>query len=881
MATHQTPARRRPTRINTQKRATAAISSSSRDSHNSGRFTPSSIHSESEFESDNELFRSISRRSKRNRPVDPYRELVVLHPSDDISNVLGIYGTDLVEFLDMCNEGAEWGFGAVSNNSMGETVYTPLVATLKNAAVTMNGKDGTRNSKKLPPRVCSDPTLRPDDVFERLKQPKNYFEYEIDDEDEYFLSQLADVATYSSSARSSKKAAAKAISGTNIDPVTTDQLEIIFSLLERELEIARAFRAQLDFVKEQYSSLLNMMRDVSDVLATLSKVDDTTVRKMRNHGEVKGRVSRSTVNKNESKKNTVRELSYRSTVVSEALEICSRHFDVTAGSIVESSASVSAPSSAANLDAESASSMRRRGRPPLHERTKELNCELKGAVKADHKDEDDPEYNLPPFYSIDELREMVPWDVAESVIQAALPEFFGKMWKASASTQSSVEKCSFITTESSLLHERSADTRLMLSPAYRVYEYWLSRRSLRRTSFLRGFHVFLMENWKVTGALETPVGPNSNESLKSKLLESRQRLLRLRVDLDRARLIMDLVRKREKMKKMVFRNTSDTFDEAFIVKSSETSDVTPVQKKKKSGTPSNVSNTGTNVLAFYHDAASCEDEISENDSEYFSDDYDDISEDGAAPLAHVKRRRSNGDTMDGENFVHEGNKVASALIDGNKKRTKTQHVTEPVLARLPLPSKNPLGKISSCSAISMLSHKSHSANKAATPCSLQNASISRRHSSSSSLSSTGSNSNDHMRQSATPYRNVRLHLSSEKVEAVSGSSIDLDIAATSKDSCVKISKVANDTGTVVSRATRARATAKVHGEASTEKDYIEKTTTAALNACKYEGRIKLEGKRQVDMRNVKDVNGPMDVIRTTRSGSSGVLKYSNRKQKKN
>ena len=90
-----------------------------------------------------------------------------------------------------------------------------------------------------------------------------------------------------------------------------------------------------------------------------------------------------------------------------------------------------------------------------------------------------------------------------------------------------------------------------------VYEYWLNKRSARRSSLLRCYHNFIMENWKPQSVLPMLSEDRNTEDL----LKAHTQLVKLRHDLDRARLIMDRVRRREKVKKELVRVAGDTTDD--------------------------------------------------------------------------------------------------------------------------------------------------------------------------------------------------------------------------------------------------------------------------------------------------------------------------------
>ena len=107
--------------------------------------------------------------------------------------------------------------------------------------------------------------------------------------------------------------------------------------------------------------------------------------------------------------------------------------------------------------------------------------------------------------------------------------------------------------------KRSAhEDELQLRPALvLIYEYWLQKRSSRRSSLLRCYHNFIMENWKHQEVLPMLTEDQDADAL----LKAHGQLVKLRHDLDRARLIMDRVRRREKIKKELVRVAGDTTDD--------------------------------------------------------------------------------------------------------------------------------------------------------------------------------------------------------------------------------------------------------------------------------------------------------------------------------
>jgi hypothetical protein len=114
-----------------------------------------------------------------------------------------------------------------------------------------------------------------------------------------------------------------------------------------------------------------------------------------------------------------------------------------------------------------------------------------------------------------------------------------------------------------------------------IYEYWLYKRSSRRSSLLRCYHDFIMENWKHQEVLPVLVEDRDVDTL----LNTHSYLVTLRHDLDRARLIMDRVRRREKVKRELVRVAGDTTDDflhTLKIAPAESKDV-PALKDKGSG----------------------------------------------------------------------------------------------------------------------------------------------------------------------------------------------------------------------------------------------------------------------------------------------------------
>jgi hypothetical protein len=89
-----------------------------------------------------------------------------------------------------------------------------------------------------------------------------------------------------------------------------------------------------------------------------------------------------------------------------------------------------------------------------------------------------------------------------------------------------------------------------------VYEYWVGKRAGLKSSLLRCYHTFIMENWMTQDVLPSLPEDSDPEAM----LHAHEQLLKLRRDLDRARLIMDRVRRREKVKRDLVKVAGDAMD---------------------------------------------------------------------------------------------------------------------------------------------------------------------------------------------------------------------------------------------------------------------------------------------------------------------------------
>lgn len=87
-----------------------------------------------------------------------------------------------------------------------------------------------------------------------------------------------------------------------------------------------------------------------------------------------------------------------------------------------------------------------------------------------------------------------------------------------------------------------------------IYGYWMEKRSRCTTSLVRCFHHYIMDQWRPDDSVALPLPADfSVSSMKTSYIH----LQRMRKALDRARLITDRVRRRERLKRDVLRASSD------------------------------------------------------------------------------------------------------------------------------------------------------------------------------------------------------------------------------------------------------------------------------------------------------------------------------------
>lgn len=143
-------------------------------------------------------------------------------------------------------------------------------------------------------------------------------------------------------------------------------------------------------------------------------------------------------------------------------------------------------------------------------------------------------------FSLEELRELVSRDRALLVLSQALRQSHLIRGETTSNNTTSSKSSAAVTAPVKL-------TPTEQSSLNAVYEYWLGIRSAATTSLLRCYHTFIMD-WQQSARAPIP------EDLSISQLEHAYEILgKVRYGLDRSRLIMDRVRKRERVKKELTR----------------------------------------------------------------------------------------------------------------------------------------------------------------------------------------------------------------------------------------------------------------------------------------------------------------------------------------
>ena len=513
--------------------------SSSRRHKRSGgrRLTERQIEKMEKMIEDGQLLASgLGRRSKRMKPLDSKKGLVVLMPNDDPVEKVGLDLNEVNEFICCMEEMYEYepvddkgvdshgnghgkgynGESSISRNP--DQIHSNVVVEDGAEVVVPDSKQGAAQ-----PLQGDNNFILPE--IGTVLAGSTYSDYDIDSEDEDFLVELT--------TRSSKKIK----SGTFNFSLNEKTLSYMLIALERELEISTEFRKFKDDIVDAKSLC-------QDYIKNCKLITEDAVHKnvycRNNHGGILEsehihhlvKVLKDTSDgiKSQSRVEMVRS----SSVGSVALSTTSNKSDMASMNSDMNSANDSSSSVARNKIESSI-------RDDLSEVPK---------IPRESIEQWVPNYRA--------CRMLMRVYILEQNKKTDISTNYNDTDKSSALFAETDEiglifnKCK---EESIKLNEIEENNWLSLRPFLeRIYEYWLDKRSSRRSSLLRCYHSFIMELWKHQEVL--PAITEDTET--ARLLHSHTQMVKLRHDLDRARLIMDRVRRREKVKRELIRISGDT-----------------------------------------------------------------------------------------------------------------------------------------------------------------------------------------------------------------------------------------------------------------------------------------------------------------------------------
>ncbi len=440
---------------------------------------------------------ATARRSRRSRPLDPNKELVVILPKHDPTNKVDISTQESDEFklameevleLDLGDEGNTDEHNLYDSSHHDEVVVHEGMEVFTPAVVDISKENRKKYSKISPSNAKLDSKYKLPVMGQTINGSK-YNEYEVDSDDEEFLISI----TKSTAKRASSEKA-----------FNTNVFESMIAALERELETSKVLLPSI-LEAEDYRGLCQSSLDASNKVLTLAKSylksnDSKLVKQIQN---VAGGSDSSSTSEN--LLGTLRRSSSHNSLSGTDH---TKHED-TASNGYGRAAATTAAVAVAFLCGNSISKADLTNTEPREYKT------YFGVSRPSL--ETDP--FLFPYYSVDQLKKLVTKERVNIILRGILTQ------------GSDID---------------SADANYFIT---QVYNYWLQKRSRRRVSLLRCYHNFIMDNWQQMDSLPRLVEDTDPNQLE----QSRNVLLKLRRDLDRARLIVDRVRRRERLKRDIIR----------------------------------------------------------------------------------------------------------------------------------------------------------------------------------------------------------------------------------------------------------------------------------------------------------------------------------------
>lgn len=471
---------------------------------------------------------SLFRRSKRYRPPDPNKELVVLMPGDDPAEVLNIPPNELEEFLVSFYEPLEFdddyekdAHSCADSTNLSKLkdaseVLTPRVKEINSSLdFKLLGLDNTEimNLEKPKPEVIPNLTKKKPSKsnknskstfhLPRVGEPipgYSYTEYDLDSDDDEFITGTRNRMKNSDSSSVSSSSCSSSSSSSSLSPAssffesycfTAEHLRRMISFLERELQESKAFVPLIEQSHSFHSSCDDYLTDSKSVLELLTDCfPDTDDPDLEPDPERYAKLL-----------NELRD-GVPSTFPSS--------FSTGSHTLANSSLKNRPASLRKNESFDSVN-----------------NLKLSSNVSATSS-ESTP-LNPVSIYSIEEIKNIL----SEQQLLNPLRSIYNSV---SSDLSSSVP----VNISNEVLST--------------IFNYWVAKRSQSSCSLLRCYHDFMMENWSQQPSLPVLPGDDNIPALQ----ESLDRLCMLRRDMDRARLIMDRVRRREKLKKELIKTSIES-----------------------------------------------------------------------------------------------------------------------------------------------------------------------------------------------------------------------------------------------------------------------------------------------------------------------------------
>ena len=484
---------------------------------------------DSELDSDNDIDggwgnrSSFARRSRRNKPLDPTKDLIVFRPNDDPVQRLGIGANEIGEFTVCMEEQAE--ADDYDEQSGHHDPHDPIIiegAEVHTPGVTLisNQMDKYKRDHGIMPK-------RNDKLNISVKNPSSaYTEYEADSDDETFVNELKKKFMLNSSDNNSIK---NKLPDYSLEKVSFScyWFQKMISVLEREMELSKSY-LPLSFEGEDIRNNLEEFVESSEEALELanSYLNDD---KDNSYMDIQDYIDEYPPLKNSEQKRLGSENHLQALIRgNSSMSMKNDENPLKNEENSWSSNRTAAIASLAYLNLSSNDSL---------SSIKNFNCKREWTTNfgVTRKSlETDP--ILFTYYTVDQLRKLVPEERALSLLSELLKSAYASSTQSPFADKAQASRSSVETQRKAFLLQ--------------IYNFWVDKRSKRRISLLRCYHNFIMDNWHQ----QPDCMPSLAEDEDAKSLEnSHTKLLRLRRDLDRARLIVDRVRRREKVKKDLIR----------------------------------------------------------------------------------------------------------------------------------------------------------------------------------------------------------------------------------------------------------------------------------------------------------------------------------------